>query len=148
MFENVILPQCLQVGIKVEDTLNYTLKELKMIIKNTEERRMSDLKIQARMDFTNALTQTHFTAMLLDKKAKAPEFIKMYSYLFSNEEIEEYDRKQEQARFRAQMLAYAESFNYKFNKSILAPTLVRWMGTYCQQKHCRPIHNFIAIKNH
>ena len=87
-----------------------------MIIKNTEERRMSDLKIQARMDFTNALTQTHFTAMLLDKKATAPEFIKMYSYLFSNEEIEEYDRNQEQARFRAQMLAYAESFNYKFNK--------------------------------
>ena len=31
-------------------------------------------------------------------------------------ELEEYDRKQEQARFRAQMLAYAESFNYKFNK--------------------------------
>lgn len=115
MFENVILPQCLQVGIKIEDTLNYTLKELKMIIKNTEERRMNDLKIQARMDFTNSLTQTHFTAMLLDKKAKPPEFIKMYSYLFSNEELEEYDRKQEQARFRAQMLAYAESFNYKFN---------------------------------
>lgn len=116
MFENVILPQCLQVGIKIEDTLNYTLKELKIIIKSTEERRMNDLKIQAKMDFTNALTQTRFTAMLLDKKAKPPEFIKMYSYLFSDKELEEYDRKQEQARFRAQMLAYAESFNYKFNK--------------------------------
>ena len=116
MFENVILPQCIQVGLRIEDTLNYTLKELKMIIKSTEERRMNDLKIQARMDFTNSLTQTHFTAMLLDKKAKAPEFIRMYSYLFNSEEIAEYDRQQEQERFRAQMLAYAESFNYKFNK--------------------------------
>lgn len=87
-----------------------------MIIKNTEERRMNDLKIQARMDFTNSATQTQFMAMLLDKKAKAPEFIRMYSYLFNSEEIAEYDRQQEQERFRAQMLAYAESFNYKFNK--------------------------------
>lgn len=116
MFENVILPQCIQVGLRIEDVFNYTLKELKMIIKNTEERRMNDLKIQARMDFTNSATQTQFMAMLLDKKAKAPEFIRMYSYLFNAEEIAEYDRQQEQERFKAQMLAYAESFNYKFNK--------------------------------
>ena len=116
MFENVILPQCLQIGLKIEDILNYTLKELKMIIKNVEERRINDLKVQARMDYTNAVTQTQFMAMLLDKKAKAPEFITMYDYLFSTEELQEFERKKEQERFKAQMLAYAESFNYKFNK--------------------------------
>lgn len=123
MYEKYLLPQCLKIGMDIDKTYSYTLKEIEFIIKSKQEHQREQLLLQARMDFTQSLVNTKFTAMLLSKDAEAPDFYETYDFLLSEDDkkqIEEEKQKefirQQQILMREKMLLFANSINNKQKK--------------------------------
>lgn len=120
LIEEFMLPHALKCGIGLEEFYEYTLGDIKLLIKAHQERNMEQLKIQAQMDYTQSITIANFVACMFSKDATPPKFEELYSFLYSQEELEEIDeakqemkRKQELEMQKAGWLAWAESMNKK-----------------------------------
>ena len=120
LIEDFILPSALKYGIGIEEFYEYTLGDVKLLMKAHQERQMEQLKLQAQMDYTQSITIANFVGCMFSKDAKPPQFEELYSFLYSKEELQEIDEAKEEAKRqkelemqRAGWLAWAESFNKK-----------------------------------
>ena len=120
LIEDFILPSALKYGIGIEEFYEYTLGDVKLLMKAHQERQMEQLKLQAQMDYTQSITIANFVACMFSKDAQPPKFEELYSFLYSKEELQEIDEAKEEAKRqkelemqRAGWLAWAESFNKK-----------------------------------
>lgn len=120
LIEDFILPSALKYGIGIEEFYEYTLGDVKLLMKAHQERQMEQLKLQAQMDYTQSITIANFVGCMFSKDAKPPSFEELYSFLYSKEELQEIDEAKEEAKRqkelemqRAGWLAWAESFNKK-----------------------------------
>ena len=120
LIEDFILPSALKYGIGLEEFYEYTLGDVKLLMKAHQERQMEQLKLQAQMDYTQSITIANFVACMFSKEAQPPKFEELYSFLYSKEELQEIDEAKEEAKRqkelemqRAGWLAWAESFNKK-----------------------------------
>ena len=120
LIEDFILPSALKYGIGIEEFYEYTLGDIKLLMKAHQEREMEQLKLQAQMDYTQSVSIANFVACMFSKEAQPPKFEELYSFLYSKEELQEIDEAKEEAKRqkelemqRAGWLAWAESFNKK-----------------------------------
>lgn len=120
LIEDFVLPSALKCGIGIEEFYEYTLGDIKLLMKAHQERQMEQLKLQAQMDYTQSITIANFVACMFSKDAQPPKFEELYSFLYSKEELEEIDEAKEEAKRQQQLeaekagwLAWAESFNKK-----------------------------------
>ena len=120
LIEDFILPSALKYGIGIEEFYEYTLGDVKLLMKAHQERQMEQLKLQAQMDYTQSITIANFVGCMFSKDAQPPKFEELYSFLYSKEELQEIDEAKEEAKRqkelemqRAGWLAWAESFNKK-----------------------------------
>ena len=120
LIEEHMLPLALKCGIDIRLFYDYTLKEIKLLIKAYNDRISDNLKIQAQMDYTSNLTLANFIGTMLSKDSKPPEFEELYSFLYTDEEVEEIQDAKERAEQERQMKiqqaywkAFAEQFNAK-----------------------------------
>ena len=120
LIEDFVLPSALKYGIGIEEFYEYTLGDVKLLMKAHQERQMEQLKLQAQMDYTQSITIANFVGCMFSKDAKPPSFEELYSFLYSKEELQEIDEAKEEAKRqkelemqRAGWLAWAESFNKK-----------------------------------
>ena len=120
LIEDFILPSALKYGIGIEEFYEYTLGDVKLLMKAHQEREMEQLKIQAQMDYTQSITIANFVACMFSKEAQPPKFEELYSFLYSEKELEEIDKAKEEMKRQQQLeaekagwLAWAESFNKK-----------------------------------
>lgn len=120
LIEDFILPSALKYGIGIEEFYEYTLGDIKLLMKAHQERQMEQLKLQAQMDYTQSITIANFVACMFSKDAQAPKFEELYSFLYTKEELQEIDEakaemeRQKQLELqRAGWLAWAESMNKK-----------------------------------
>lgn len=120
LIEEFILPSALKYGIGIEEFYEYTLGDVKLLMKAHQERQMEQLKLQAQMDYTQSITIANFVACMFSKDAQPPKFEELYNFLYSKEELQEIDEAKEEAKRKQQLeaekagwLAWAESFNKK-----------------------------------
>ena len=120
LIEDFVLPSALKYGIGIEEFYEYTLGDIKLLMKAHQEREMEQLKIQAQMDYTQSVSIENFVACMFSKEAQPPKFEELYSFLYSDKELEEIDKAKEEMKRQQQLeaekagwLAWAESFNKK-----------------------------------
>ena len=120
LIEDFILPSALKYCIGIEEFYEYTLGDVKLLMKAHQERQMEQLKLRAQMDYTQSITIANFVGCMFSKDAQPPKFEELYSFLYTKEELQEIDEAKEEAKRqkelemqRAGWLAWAESFNKK-----------------------------------
>ena len=123
LIEDEILPNALQFEIGFYEFFEYTIKEIKIIIKAFNERQKNELRIRSQMDFVNCSNLASMIACLFSKDAHMPKYEESYSFLYDASELSDIEERKQQAqkdaemkRIQANLLAMANSFNAKFNK--------------------------------
>ena len=127
--EKKMLPRALQCDIKMDEFFDYTLKEVKIVIRAFMEKQQDDLRLQSQMDYLQCNTLAGMIGCMFSKDAKVPRYEDVYSFLYDATELNEIQEKKEEAkreaemkRIQASMLAMAHSFNAKFEKKSDKPT--------------------------
>ena len=120
LIEEKFLPRALRSGIALNDFYDYTLKDIKLIIDAYDDNELDRLKMEAQMNYANAICLTSFIATLMSKDAKAPKFEDVYAFLYNAEELAEIEQQKEEAKRQAELkkqqaswVAFANAFNAK-----------------------------------
>ena len=127
--EKKMLPRALQCDIKMDEFFDYTLKEVKIVIKAFMEKQQDDLRLQSQMDYLQCNTLAGMIGCMFSKDAKMPKYEEVYSFLYDATELNEIQEKKEEAkqeaelkRMKASLLALAHSHNAKFENKSDKPT--------------------------
>ena len=113
----------MQCDIKLDEFFEYTLKELKIVIKAYNEKQRNELRIQSQMDYVSNSSLASMISCLFSKNAHMPKYEDLYSFLYDAKELSDIEEKKQEAkrqaeikRIQANLMAMAHSFNAKFDK--------------------------------
>lgn len=111
----------MEYDVDIEKFYDYTIKECKLIVESRQRKQRNLLLQQSQMDYAHCVCMSSFLGSMMSKSHKSPEYMDIYNFLYSAEEMVEMDKKKEEAKIKkeqellkAQWLAYANSFNARW----------------------------------